>query len=93
MAKKQRKTVSSPRRRFTQEFKQQSVQMLLDGYCHLPPHLGAWCKGKLGNNLAYVSFFRNALHRASGIAVNAGFWAMNRALWANVMLASMGIRA
>lgn len=32
MAKKQRKTVSSPRRRFTQEFKQQAVQMLLDGY-------------------------------------------------------------
>lgn len=32
MAKKQSKTVSSPRRRFTQEFKQQAVQMLLDGY-------------------------------------------------------------
>ena len=32
MAKKQIKTVSSPRRRFTQEFKQQAVQMLLDGY-------------------------------------------------------------
>lgn len=32
MDKKQRKTVSSPRRRFTQEFKQQAVQMLLDGY-------------------------------------------------------------
>ena len=59
----------------------------------LPPHFGAWCKGKLGNNLAYVSFFPNALHTASGIAVNAGFWAMNRAQWANVMLASMGIRA
>lgn len=59
----------------------------------LPPHFGAWCEGKLGNNLAYVSFFPNSLHTASGIAVNAGFWAMNRAQWANVMLASMGIRA
>jgi transposase len=32
VAKKQRKTVNSPRRRFSQEFKQQAVQMLLDGY-------------------------------------------------------------
>jgi transposase len=32
MAKKQRKTVKRARRTFTQEFKQQAVQMLLDGY-------------------------------------------------------------
>ncbi len=59
----------------------------------LPPHFGAWCKGKLGNNPAYISFFPNALHTASGIAVNAGFWAMHRAQWANTMLASMDLRA
>lgn len=32
MAKKQRKTVKRSRRTFTREFKQQAVQMLLDGY-------------------------------------------------------------
>lgn len=32
MAKKQRKPVKRTRRTFTQEFKQQAVQMLLDGY-------------------------------------------------------------
>ena len=32
MAKKQRKTVKRTRRTFTEEFKQQAVQMLLDGY-------------------------------------------------------------
>lgn len=32
MAKKQRKPVRQDRRTFTQEFKQQAVQMLLDGY-------------------------------------------------------------
>jgi hypothetical protein len=53
----------------------------------LPPHFGAWCEGKLGNNPAYVSFFPNALYSASGIAVNAAFWALNRAQWANAMLA------
>ncbi len=57
----------------------------------LPPHFGAWCEGKLGNNLAYVSFFPNALHRASGIAVNAGFWAMNRAQWAHKVLTKIGV--
>ncbi len=59
----------------------------------LPPHFGAWCPGKLGNNPAYVSFYPNALHSAKGIAVNAAFWAMNRAQWANAMLASLGVRA
>lgn len=32
MAKKQRKSVKRTRRTFTEEFKQQAVQMLLDGY-------------------------------------------------------------
>lgn len=59
----------------------------------LPPHFGAWCPGKLGNNPAYVSFLPNALHAASGIAVNSALWAVNRAQWANAMLASLGVRA
>ncbi len=59
----------------------------------LPPHFGAWCPGKLGNNPAYVSFYPNALYSAAGIAVNTGFWAMGRAHWANAMLASLGVRA
>src|SRR6202030_3703443 len=28
----------------------------------LPPHLGAWCEGKGGDNFAYVSFLPNLLH-------------------------------
>ncbi len=59
----------------------------------LPLHFGSWCPGRLGNNPAYVTFLPNALHSASGIAVNTGFWAMNRAQWANAMLASLGVRA
>lgn len=59
----------------------------------LPPHFGAWCAGKLGNNPAYVSFLPNALHAAPGIAVNMAFWALNRAQWAAAMLASLGVRA
>ena len=59
----------------------------------LPPHFGAWCPGRLGNNPAYVTFLPNALHSAPGIAVNTGFWALNRAQWANAMLASLGVRA
>ena len=59
----------------------------------LPPHFGAWCTGRLGNNPAYVSFLPNALYAASGVAVNSAFWAMNRAQWANAMLASLGVRA
>jgi len=58
----------------------------------LPPHFGAWCTGKIGNNPAYVSFLPNALHSASGIAANEAFWALNRAQWANAMLASLGVR-
>jgi len=59
----------------------------------LPPHFGAWCAGKLGNNPAYVSFLPNPLHTVSGIAVNASMWAKSRAEWANQSLASMGITA
>lgn len=59
----------------------------------LPPHFGAWCPGRLGNNPAYVTFLPNALHSASGIAVNTAFWAINRAQWANAMLASLGVRS
>ena len=59
----------------------------------LPPHFGAWCRGRLGNNPAYVSFLPNALHSAHGIAVNVSIWAYGRAQWANAMLASMGVCA
>ena len=59
----------------------------------LPPHFGARCTGRLGNNPANVTFLPNALHSASSIAVNAAFWAMTRAQWANAMLASLGVRA
>lgn len=59
----------------------------------LPPHFGAWSPGRLGNNPAYVTFLPNALYAAKGIAVNTGFWAMNRAQWAHAMLLSLGVRA
>ncbi len=59
----------------------------------LPPHFGAWCAGKRGNNPAYVCFIPNALYSVSGIALNAAVWAMNRARLANTMLAEMGVRA
>lgn len=58
----------------------------------LPPHFGAWCRGRIGNNPAYVSFLPNELHSVAGIAVNMSFWAFNRAQWANAMLLSMGAR-
>jgi hypothetical protein len=57
----------------------------------LPPHFGAWCVARLDNNPAYVSFFPNPLRKAPGIAVNAAIWAMNRARWANTILASVGV--
>lgn len=59
----------------------------------LPPHFGAWCPGRRGNNPAYVSFYLNALHAASDLAVNAAFWAKTRAHWANARLAELGIFA
>jgi hypothetical protein len=48
-----------------------------------PPHFGAWCVGKAGNNLAYVSFLINAMHEIPSIAINFAVWAMHRAEWAN----------
>ena len=59
----------------------------------LPPHFGAWCPGRLGNNPAYVSFLPNSMRDISGVAVNLGFWAMNRAQWASAMLPALGVRA
>jgi hypothetical protein len=58
----------------------------------LPPHFGAWCAGTLGDNPAYVSFLPNALHDAApGIAANMTAWALGRAEWANITLASFGV--
>ena len=48
----------------------------------LPPHFGAWCPGKSGNNPAYISFFPNFMHEVPGIATNLAIWAMHRADWA-----------
>ena len=58
----------------------------------LPPHFGAWCRGKKGTNPAYVSFLPNPLHGANGIALNMSTWAMYRAQIADAMLLMMGIR-
>jgi hypothetical protein len=59
----------------------------------LPPHFGAWCPARSGNTLAYATFLPNALHSVSGVAINNAFWAMNRAQWANALLASLGVSA
>jgi hypothetical protein len=45
----------------------------------LPPHLGAWCEGKAGDNFAYVSFLPNLLHDVPGIATRMSHWARDRA--------------
>ena len=58
----------------------------------LPPHFGAWCRGNLQNNPAYVSFLPNAFHSVEGIALNASLWALNRAQWADAMLVASGAR-
>ena len=58
----------------------------------LPPHFGAWCQGKLGNNPAYVCFLPNALHGATGIALNVSIWAFHRAHWADAMIVALGAR-
>jgi hypothetical protein len=70
---------------------QQLNQMEMAGQ-DLPPHFGAWCPGKMGNNFAYVSFLPNALHSVPGVAVNQAIWALNRASWANGKLASIGVK-
>jgi hypothetical protein len=59
----------------------------------LPPHFGEWCPGKLENNIDHSSFYPNALYPETGIGINVAFWALNRAQWANAMLASLGVRA
>ena len=57
----------------------------------LPPHFGAWCRGNLENNPAYVAFFPNVMHGIEGIALNASLWALPRAEWADAALASLGV--
>lgn len=58
----------------------------------LPPHFGAWCRGRRETNPAYVSFLPNSMHEANGIAVNMSIWAMSRAQIADSMLLTLGIR-
>jgi hypothetical protein len=57
-----------------------------------PPHFGAWCRGHLGDNPAYVAFFPNVMHALDGIALNASIWALHRAEWADAALAALGVR-
>jgi hypothetical protein len=45
----------------------------------LAPHFGAWCPGRVGMNLAYVSFLPNALYPIKGMATNVSLWAWYRA--------------
>ena len=45
----------------------------------LPPHIGAWCEGKAGDNFAYVSFLPNILHDVPRIPMLAAEWAKRRA--------------
>lgn len=56
----------------------------------LPPHFGAWCLGRMGTNLAYVSFLPNQLHAVPNIAMNAAMWGLHRTEWAGKQLAAMG---
>ena len=59
----------------------------------LSPHFGAWCRGRVGMNPAYVSFLPNSLHSIEGIATNFSIWAFHRARWANATLASLDVLA
>jgi hypothetical protein len=45
----------------------------------LPPHIGAWCEGKAGDNFSYVSFLPNVLHAVPGLAIEVSRWARRRA--------------
>jgi hypothetical protein len=45
----------------------------------LPPHIGAWCEGRFGDNFAYVSYLPNVLHALPGIAIHVSRWAQRRA--------------
>lgn len=58
----------------------------------LPPHFGAWCRGNLGNNPAYVTFLPNVMHSVEGIALNASIWALHRAERASTALGSLGVQ-
>jgi hypothetical protein len=58
-----------------------------------PPHFGAWCPGRMGANLSYVSFLPNALHGVPQIAMNTTMWGIHRAEWAGRQLEGMGYRA
>ena len=60
--------------------------------CNLPSRIGAWCEGKV-RNPAYVSFLPNALYSVNGIAQIASIWALNRAHWANRVLASIEVNS
>jgi len=59
----------------------------------LAPHFGAWCEGRMGNNLAYASYLMNPLHEVNGVALNTAYWAISRAHWAFSELAAHGIHA
>ena len=58
----------------------------------LPPHFGAWRRGNLENNPAYVAFFPNVMHCIEGIALNVSNWARYRAKRADAALASLGVQ-
>lgn len=45
----------------------------------LPPHIGAWCEGRAGDNFAYVSHLPNALHAVPGLPTEVSRWARRRA--------------
>jgi hypothetical protein len=52
----------------------------------IPPHFGAWCPGRMGGNVAYVSFLPNFLHDVPDIALKLTTWAIARARWAGRVL-------
>ncbi len=57
------------------------------------PHFGAWCQGQLErrSNPAYVTVLPNRLHN-DRIAATLATAMRTRALWANDILASLGVR-
>ena len=69
-----------------------SLNLLEMSAFDLPPHFGAWCPGRMGTSLAYVSFLPNALHAVPNIAMNMTMWGIHRAEWASRQLEGMGYR-
>jgi hypothetical protein len=67
------------------------LNLLEMGATDLPPHFGAWCPGRMGTNLAYVSFLANALHATPNIAMNATMWGMHRAERAHREILKLGL--